>query len=143
MSGGGFHLMRPTEVTLPSPEAEIRIVIPMPEFSEVKTWIEEMTDPVVHWSSFATGFLGIAVGSFVAWLQMDHDKLSGRTVLIVTIAAIILTVFMGWVGWTLRDRMGRERKRLCTTMERLEKTCPRLSPTGELEAPPTVDEGSG
>jgi len=135
-NGKGFHLTRSSEVTLPSPDAEVRIAIPMPEFTEVKEWIEGMTDPVVHATNFAFGFFGIAVGSFVAWLQMDHDKLSGRTVLLIAIGALILTGFMAWVDHQLRSRGATDRKRICNTMDRFEKTCPRLSPSGDIEDPP-------
>lgn len=139
----GFHLTRSSEVTLPSPDAEERIAIPMPEFTEVKEWIEDMTDPVVHATNFAFGFFGLAVGSFIAWLQMDHGTLSGRTVLIIALGAVVLAGFMLWVDRQMRDRHGNDRKRVCKTMERFERTCPRLTPTGEIEPAPAERAGTG
>lgn len=111
--------------------------MPMPDFSEIKQWIDEMTDPVIHWSSYATTFLGIGLGSFVAWLQMPHDTINGRTVLIISIGGFILTAFMVWVGQSMRDRHSHDKKRLGRMMDRLERTCPRLTASGALKVPPT------
>jgi predicted membrane channel-forming protein YqfA (hemolysin III family) len=132
----GLKVARDAEIVYPEqPSAEDRILIPMPEFSEIKQWIEEMTNPVLHASSFATTFLGVAIGSFVAWLQMKHGTTSSNTVLVITIFSALLALFMTWVEYTIRKSHGSDRDRLCRVMERWERTCPRFTPEGEIQNP--------
>jgi hypothetical protein len=128
-------MTRPAEVIYPDPKGEERILIPMPEFGELKQWLDEMTDPVVHASNFATTFLGVAIGSFIAWLQMKHHQTSSNTVFVITVASLILFGFMVWVSRENRKEHGSDKKRLGRMMERLESTCPRLTTSGEFRDP--------
>lgn len=127
-----FLLSRPHRLIHPEPVNEERIVVPMPDFADLKTMIGEMGDPLLSWSNWVTTFIGTAVGAFIAWLLMDDKhKASAIVVAAIWIGAVILAGFMGWVGFHIRERQGTQKKHLQRTMSRLEDTCPRLSPKEE------------
>lgn len=103
----------------------------MSDFNRIRDAIREMSDPLLHPSEWATTFTGAFIAFGIAFISLPgapHGHHNYHRVIfgVLSIMALILACFMGWVEKGQRTERRRERNRIVKDMKTVEDEAPRL-----------------